>query len=329
MFKKACLLCLSMLVGVFSISKTSNNDDNEPTSYVEDGVVYEGGKEVEDSQLINYNEETNVVYTLNEIEENSDYYNFREENNNVYLDVIKTYNVSELKNVSFDTDEDSINYAYSLEYDSDENIINVMITISTVDEILDVQQVTAYPFKYEDGTEDAIIYLEDNTTVYLSEIYDGEVQNCFAITFGIFALGSLISAFIHAVAVVVTIAVVCGVTYEFIELTRKLIEEKEREAAAEENKKNPKCYFVVTRKDDGKILISNEADYLYVAEKKIVTGVDYWTPFYWLAKTLVLKASGGYVGPEKDKDKPGYYEHYHLANRASNGVHAFFGKPAK
>ena len=320
MFKKACLLCLSMLVGVFSISKTSNNDDNEPTSYVEDGVVYEGEKEVEDSQLINYNEETKVVYTLNEIEENSDYYNFKEENNNVYLDVIKTYNISELKNVSYDTDEDSINYAYSLEYDSDENIINVMITISTVDEILDVQQVTAYPFKYEDGTEDAIIYLEDNTTVYLSEIYDGEVQNCF-FTLTLSAVGALIGAIIGAIVVSVVI-------YEFAKLTAKLIEDLTRAIDEErsKNNKNMKVYYRAKR-EDGFLYVASEPEYLRGAAKEIVDGIDYWTSADYLAKTLAVTASGESVGPETDGDGsiPGRYEHYHLKNRI--GGHAFFGLP--
>ncbi len=57
MFKKISLLCLSMLIGVFCLSNTSNNDA-ETVSYAEDGLVYDENEiEAENNQLLKYKED--------------------------------------------------------------------------------------------------------------------------------------------------------------------------------------------------------------------------------------------------------------------------------
>lgn len=269
-----------------------------------------------------------VIYSLTEnsdenFSENYEYYNRSGSDDNILLEVIETCDSYKIKNVSFD--EEVVHVAYSFDYDLNSNVISVIVTTSTDDEVLDIQQLTVYPFVYEDGTVDALIYLSDGTTVYLSEIYDGKIENCFVLTLG-FSFATLVSSLVVAAkvaAVITAVVVIGGVSIQLYQMTKEKVEEKIREAESEKSKKNPAYYYPATRKE-GKLLISVKPHGLNLASQYIINGQDYWSPYDYTAKKLAVVASGGYVGPERHGNA-GYYNHFHLANHI--GGHSFYGKP--
>ena len=236
-----------------------------------------------------------------------EYYEYTIGEDNILLEAVETYNDSDFKNLGYECDDNLINIAYSLNYD------------------INAENITAYPFTYDDKT-DAYMYLNDGSTIYLSEIYGGNIQNCFVLSFG-FSLAALIST-MNTVAKVTTIitavVVVSGITIQVAQMTKAKLEERTRAAEAEKTKKNPQYYYPVTRKN-GKLLISSTPQGLIAASKAILTGVDYWSPYSYTAKNLVVNASEGSIGPEVDSNSSGKYYHYHLLGRI--GGHSFFGSP--
>lgn len=268
--------------------------------------------------------ENNYIYEES-FAEKYDYYNISEEDGHILLEAIENVEAYQIDNAAFG-DEEDVSIAYSLNYDIDAEVITVVATMSDANGILNVDMITAYPFSYADGTIDAYMYLDDGTTIYLSEVYDGEIENCFSLTLG-FSLAGLIAGLITAAkvtAVITAVIVVGGITIQAVQMTKAKLEEKTRAAEAEKTKKNPCYYYPATRKS-GKLLISNAPQGLILASKNIVVGQDYWSPYDYTAKNLVVYASGGYVGPEIDSKSSGKYWHYHLSRRV--GGHSFYGTP--
>ena len=57
-------------------------------------------------------------------------------------------------------------------------------------------------------------------------------------------------------------------------------------------------------------------------------GFDVWTMIQENAEALAMINMGRYYGPERDKDKPEYWYHYHLGTNYENrdtDTHIFFG----
>ena len=267
----------------------------------------------------------NIVYNLDSSEK-YDYYEVIELDDSVLLNAIETCNISNAKNTSFEIEDDCVDIAYSLNYDLKSDTISVIITTSNEQGVINVEQLTAYPFIYDNGCTDAFIYLNDGSSLYLSEICSDKLYNCFALTLS-FSVAALISSLITAAKVtlaITAVVVVAGVTIQVIEMTKEKLNEKTRAAEKEKTKKNPSCYYPATRKDK-KLLIANAPQSLSKAAKNIVKNVDYWSPFDYTAKDLAIKASGGSIGPEIDAYSQGKYYHYHLIGRI--GGHSFYGSP--
>ena len=259
-------------------------------------------------------------------DEKYEYYEYTIGEDNILLEAVETRNCSDIKNLGYEYDDNTINIAYSLNYDIEADAIFITITTSSDNALINVEKMTAYPFRYDDDKTDAYIYLNDGSTIYLSEIYDENIQNCFALTLG-FSLAALISTMItvaKVAAVITAVVVVSGITIQVAQMTKVKLEERTRAAEAEKTKKNPQYYYPATRKN-GKLLISSTPQGLIAASKAILTGVDYWSPYSYTAKNLAVNASGGSVGPEVDSNSNGKYYHYHLLGRI--GGHSFFGSP--
>lgn len=276
----------------------------------------------------NSTESFNRVYELTDSNLSSkfEYFNYQQSNNNIIVDVVENIDGVILDNTNLTSEPEQYDVAYSLNYNIDAEVINVIVTTTSNNEVLSIEQLSAYPLIYADGTYDAYVYLSDGTTIYLSEIINEECKNCFFLTMSL-SIVSLVSALIATakVAVVVTAVIAVGaVMYEVKELTREKVEERSRAAELEKTRKNPAYYYPATRKS-GKLLISSAPQGLILASKNITKGTDYWSPYDYTAKKLAITACGGYVGPEVDKEKDGYYYHYHLLHRY--GGHSFYGTP--
>ena len=261
-----------------------------------------------------------------------EYYELQGDDESYSLDAIEKVDSSETANLAIGVD--SYYASYSFSYDLLSETVSSVVTISADDAIYGVENIYAYPFRYADSSVDALIFLPDGSTIYLSEISNGETSNCsLALALGI-SFASLLSALIAAAkaAVLITAIIAIGsLTVEAIQMTKERMEERSKAAESERTKRNPSCYYPATRKE-GKLLIASAAQTLLVAAKHITMNVDFWSPFDYTAKALVISASGGYEGPEIDKDpeninKTGYYKHYHLRNRM--GGHSFFGGPSE
>lgn len=188
---------------------------------------------------------------------------------------------------------------------------------------------------YEDGAYD-VVFMQDGVEVYLSDIIE-EQDSCFFFTLFI---SSAIAAKIVAAcgvvakvtAVVVGTVVVLGVTYELVNVTRDFINEKTKEAQAEKSKKDkPEIYRNARVNDSGKLIISATAVDIDKAASGMRTSQNYRTPVSTDARDLCIKASGGYIGPEIDRNydgtpKKGHYYHYHCLNKAYN-AHSWYGTP--
>ena len=67
---------------------------------------------------------------------------------------------------------------------------------------------------------------------------------------------------------------------------------------------------------------------------RMMLGADVWSNSQSGAKTVASSTSlnlGGSktpIGPERDKNKSGYYRHYHTNPRKKSGGHSFYGGPA-
>lgn len=70
------------------------------------------------------------------------------------------------------------------------------------------------------------------------------------------------------------------------------------------------------------------------AVARMMVGADVWSNSQSGAKTVASSTSlhlGGKktpIGPERDKNKSGYYRHYHTNPRKKSGGHSFYGGPA-
>ena len=264
------------------------------------------------------------------IESLFDYFENIETDTEIHISAFKTIKsdqLNEIVSVNFSSEEE-IYSAYDVHYDYDAEIIYLVVSIfDNNDNLISATSAEAYPIYYEDGTYDAQFDIEDKV-VFLSEILSDKNEKCFffSLTMSLLAAKIVAAAIVTAkVAAVVTGVVVIGyATYQVASLTKAKVQERERIAVKEKNKDNPRVYYPATRKD-GKLLISAAPHYLSVAARNIVNNIDYWSPFDYTAKALAIRASGGYIGPEIDSNRDGYYYHYHLAGRI--GGHSFYGTP--
>lgn len=278
--------------------------------------------------------QSNVVYTVEEVEQSSKLFDYYEETvTDTYSRItafknIKGDEVSGIENVNIQQEE-TLRTAYDVEYNYDAEMIYLTISLFDEDDnFVSAQCMEAYPIVMDNGEVDALFEI-DGKNVYLSEILNGSNENCFFFSIAMSLLAAKIVAaaiVVAKVAAVVTAVVAIGyTTYKVAEITKAKIQERERTAARQKNKSNPKVYYPAARKS-GKLLIAASPIGLIAASKAIVNGIDFWSPFNYTAKQLAITASGGYVGPEIDSRKPGYYYHYHLLGRV--GGHSFYGTPS-
>ncbi len=285
----------------------------------------------EENALDNVKKETIVTsYQQEEIIQLFDYYEYSETTEYNRITAFKDVFISDLvgvSNVNLSSSE-KIRNSYDIQYNFESEII--YLTVSLFDEkenLISVKTSEAFPIYYEDGTFDAMFDI-DGKNIYLSEIQTGEIETCFFFSFAASLLIAKVTAALIVAAktaiVVCGVVAVAGITYSAISLTKAKIQERTRLAEKEAHKKNPKYYYPATRKE-GKLLIAANPLTLIQASKEIVKGIDFWSPTKITAKALVVRASGNYIGPEVDSNKPGYYYHFHLANRI--GGHSFYGTP--
>lgn len=234
-------------------------------------------------------------------------------------------------------DTEKVRTAYDTEYVPEEDMI--YLAVSTFDEndvLLNVEVATAYPIRYEDGSVDAMFDI-DGTSIQLSEILTGNVEDCFALTlfFGVFSAAKIVAAIVttaKVVAVVTGVVAVGHITYQVASMTKEKYEARKREAEKEKrrNKKNPKYYYKASIKND-MVLITAKPDSLIEASKNMQKyHTSYWSAFGFTAKNLIVRAFGSWRGPEIDtrggKPIPGHYEHYHPRNNPYS-IHSWFGAP--
>lgn len=278
--------------------------------------------------------QSNVVYSQENVDETKKLFDFYEESHSDEFTRISAFKevkgaeLSGVENVSVNADE-KLQTAYDVQYDHDAQIIYLVVSIfDEQEQLVSAQTMQAFPILLEDGSIDALFDI-DGKSVHLSEILSGSNENCFFFTLAMSLFtAKLVAAVIVTAKVVVAVTAVVAVgyaTYKVAELTKAKIKEREKVATKAKTENNPKVYYPATRKL-GKLLIAASPLTLRTASKSIVTGVDFWSPFDYTAKKLAITASGGYVGPEVDSNKPGYYRHYHLLGRV--GGHSFFGTPA-
>ena len=229
---------------------------------------------------------------------------------------------------SSNNDDKQYYSAYDVYYDHSAEIIRLTISIFDENEtFISAKTMEAYPIYTQSQNVDALFDV-DGKNLYLSEILNGTTENCFffSLTMSLLAAKLVAAIIVTAkVAVAITAVVTIGcISYKVAEFTAQKRQERERLALKQETYKNPKIYYPATRQS-GKLLISANPIGLITASKAIITGSDFWSPFDYTAKTLAIRASGSFVGPEVDSKKPGHYYHFHLKSRI--GGHSFYGGP--
>lgn len=272
-----------------------------------------------------------------EFSDTFDYYSYEESSSGNRITAYKTNNAASLDGkVRMGLNAaDNIRTAYDVEYDYDAEMIYLAVSVfDENDNLLSAMVAEAYPVYYADGSYDALFDI-DGKMVYLSEIQSGETEECFFISCAAGYVAIKITAALilaaKATAVITSVVAIGGIAYAVGTATKAKLQERARAAEKEKSKKNPRYYYPATRVKE-KVLIAASPVKLTVAVREIVNDVDFWSPAQYMAMDLVLRASGGYEGPEihgpkSDTDKGSYYYHYHLPGRA--GGHAFYGSPAR
>lgn len=288
------------------------------------------------STIIEQNETSKtstVVFTVDEATKTKELFDYYEQevtdnfSKATAFKNIKGAEISGIENASFNNNEE-LRTAYDVEYDYESEMVYLTISIfDSNEDLVSVQCMEAYPIVSEEGEIDALFEI-DGKNIYMSEILSGSNENCFFFSLAMSLLAAkIVAATIVAAKVVVAVTAVVTVgyvTYKVAELTKAKATERERTAAKQKTKSNPKVYYPATRKQ-GKLLIAASPIGLIAASKAIVAGSDFWTPLAFFAKKLAIKASGGCIGPEVDSKRDGHYYHYHLLGRY--GGHAFYGNP--
>lgn len=278
--------------------------------------------------------------------EHFDFYEKHINNNKASIMAYKTYFADEYSDANFG-ETNTVRIAYSLEYDYEAELIYVAIsTFNDKEELINVELLDAYPIYYDDGTIDSLVRIGENT-ILLSELQAGTTKDCFAgalVIGGGIALGKLLSGLLISAGVVlggaavvktIEVAVKSGwFTYTTKSLTDSKVKSRIITATKQKTKKNPDVYYLAEL-SGGKLCINSSPWSLKTASTRIMNyGNSFWTPLELHAKQLALYTSGGYVGPEVDKNngtpKQGHYYHYHLNNRlwvGGKNIHIWFDKP--
>lgn len=266
-----------------------------------------------------------------------DYYSITNENEiiKLYATLEKKYVKEAAQNMGFE-DDVLTDVTYSASYDSISQNVTIIETFCDGVEVLEVNKYDADMVFYGDGSYDAAIINENGDTIWLSEIMNGQIKNCF---FGLFSfsIGAIIAAIATAAAkalIITTVAVVVlGVTYEAVKATKELIEERIQEVEEERRRNSEKIYYPSELKKANpsdkieKLFIGSIAQDIKTAASAIKGGTHYWTAWESDAEKLAIRASGGAIGPEctQSGKVSGYYYHYHLLGRI--GGHSFYGSP--
>ena len=266
-----------------------------------------------------------------------DYYNISNDDGiiKLYATLEKKYVLDAVQNMKYE-DNELTDITYSASYNPETQKITILETFCDGIEVLEVNKYDADVFFYEDGTYDALIANENFDKVWLSEIMNGEIKNCF---FGVlsFSIGAIIAAIATAAAkaiIVTAVAiVVLGVTYQAAVATKEMIDAKVQEIESERRRDSEKIYYpselkkVNSNDKAEKLFIGSVAQDIKDAIVGIKAGTDYWTAWDADAERLATKASGGAIGPECTQGGrvAGYYYHYHLLGRV--GGHSFYGTP--
>lgn len=277
-------------------------------------------------------------YQISELKSEFDYFYFDKENMR-----ISAYNYDHKEKLSDKVDislieSDTVRFAYEVEYVEKKNLIYLAVSaFDENDNLIDVATATAEPIYYEDDTYDAKFLIEGNV-VYLSEILQGEADNCFFFTavFSGLLAAKIIAVIVVAIKVAIVVAavvVVGATTYQLIKVTADWIREKEREAEKEktQNPTTPAIYHYA-RLSGNKLIIASVPVSLATASENMHSCSSYWTSNAGDARILVMTVSGGFIGPEIDRDyrgqpMKGYYWHYHCTGRSYGGAHSWYGTP--
>jgi len=302
------------------------------------GVVLCSCDETKEERYIQTIDNTETLESL-DLQNEFDYYNIIDTEECYGLMAYNYYSAEEFDEkvpVSLNSNED-VRISYSVEFSYEDMRIYLLTSIFDLeDNLIYVEECYADPVYYDDGTYDALFNI-DGQEMYLSDILS-QTDSCFFFTAFISTItaAKVIAALIAAAKVVAVFAgtvAVLGVTYELYNVTKEMLNEKTKEAKKEKenNDDEPEIYHVASLAG-GKLIISATAVGISDAAAGMKSHKSYWTAFFSDAKDLCVKASGGYVGDEIDRDwagnpRKGYYYHYHCLGRAYGGAHAWYGFP--
>ena len=151
---------------------------------------------------------------------------------------------------------------------------------------------------------------------------------------GILSLGDTALPFGDMVAGVLIIGTICLYLTDNIPTTLQMVTEEID--FLDYLKENPEVctetnFRMVTRDMKNGLLVIEGDNCLTISEAYVYArfcGGDVWTPDKTGTSALACaELNGEFFGPEVDKDKPGYYYHYHMGTDHDNAVesHIFYG----
>lgn len=312
------LLGMVFLIVMSMIATTSCGSSNEKSTYIQT---------IDKTPLEDMDFENTFDYY--EIISNEKVYGI-----NAYTYASADY-VENIVALSFN-EADEVRVTYSIEFSFENMQVNMLTMVfDDSDTLMYIEECVGNPIFYDNGDYD-VVFIKDGIEVYLSDIIDSQ-DSCFFLSLFISSVvaAKIVAACIAVAkitAVVVGTIIVLGVTYELVNVTREFINEKIKEAEIEKSKKDkPQIYRNARLNSSGKLIISATAVDIDKASAGMKTSQSYWVPLFDDAKKLCISASGGYTGPEIDREyngspRKGYYWHCHCLNRAYNS-HCWYGTP--
>lgn len=279
------------------------------------------------------------MFTIEQIEDEFDYFQYDEEKQSISAYNYQSKDTLEDKIDVNLIESDSVRFSYEAEYVEEENLIYLAVSVfDESDNLIDVSVLTATPIKNGDVI-DAKMLIEGKE-IYLSEILQGDAENCFF--FSIF-LGSLFAAKVVAalvvtakvVATVVAVVVVAGVTYELVKVTKDWLKERENECTIAKNKnpQKPKIYYMAKTSGNALSIAPVPVDILVASSNVKNSRSSYWTAVGSDASALMRTAFGTCSSKaEIDRDRygaplRGRYWHFHPTDNYHAGIHAWYGEP--
>ncbi len=270
-----------------------------------------------------------------EIKKEADTYNLIYKGSNIFVEASKNYSTSSFNGIEelSAINEERVTVVYNIEYDTKNFKIYLENKfIGENGEVYFEEKIQGDPVYYEDGTNDAVFF-ENDQPIYFSSL-DSEKESCWLLTslFVSALVSVVVKAVLKACVIVLCTVIIAGCVYQIVKVTVDAILKAMAKAEEERKKGTTKVYFLAQKNGNGlgiseKAFTSDEA-----ASRMISYNNSFWAPTYIEAYNVTKKAGNGKTPiDEIDRDSSnrpinGRYWHCHPYNRTPN-THCWYGTP--